>query len=396
MFMWNHLERNRRILNAKQLCRSSEITKTYILANPYIKSAAEVLGVGLDQRVTESQDWVGQNRVLRLHFYVLKNDIEDWKLGHAKLPSVEFRKSRGDYKYHGTNRKSIGHQTRHSFKCNRAGKHKVKAIDCLAYAAKRRSTAGEENTAVQERQVRTDPEAGEKSIASKHKRKIRLDGSPFECYFVSYVYGHGHALVTDNDDVGTQYLSAESREKIKRLLKGGGSVKEVLQRMQSSRERFDELGRTRIFRDDIITYEDVYIVYYHMMIKEIRKDEDPDVSTQLWIEQLAREEPPECAEDSNNEVNIPDGLEFKAFKPYTSLDTVTPKEILVARPTPLRSEMNKRDVVKSVTGFHQLTTLSVGQLGRNVGHVVLPQQIETNDPIDIKARMAAHAGTATI
>ncbi|KAG0195591.1 hypothetical protein BGX28_001033, partial [Mortierella sp. GBA30] len=217
----------------------------------------------------------------RPHINVLKNDIEDWKVGHAKLLDVEFRKSRGDYKYHGANRKSIGHQTRHSFKCNRAGEHKVKATDCLAYAAEQGSTAGEENTAVQERQVRIDHEAGEKSIASKRKRKIvkesikagrlselmcvlldkqRLDGSPVERYFVSYVYGHGHALVTDDDDVGTQYLSAESWEKIKCLLKGGGSVKEVLQRMQSGRERFAELGRTRIFRDDILTYEDVYNV----------------------------------------------------------------------------------------------------------------------------------------
>ncbi|KAG0195216.1 hypothetical protein BGX28_001984, partial [Mortierella sp. GBA30] len=107
--------------------------------------------------------------------------------------------------------------------------------------------------------------------------------------------------------------------------------------------------------------------------------------------------PQECVEDSDNEVNIPDGLEFKAFKPYTSLDTVTPKDI-PRRSThiPKERQMNKCDVVKSVTGFHQQTTLSVGQLGRNMSHVVLTQQIGTDDPVDIKTLIAAKAGTATI
>ncbi|KAG0196363.1 hypothetical protein BGX28_010256 [Mortierella sp. GBA30] len=40
--------------------------------------------------------------------------------------------------------------------------------------------------------------------------------------------------------------------------------------------------------------------------------------------------------------------------------------------------------------------MSAALLYQKRGHVVLLRQIETNDPIDINARMAAHAGTATI
>ncbi|KAG0195109.1 hypothetical protein BGX28_002276, partial [Mortierella sp. GBA30] len=58
--------------------------------------------------------------------------------------------------------------------------------------------------------------------------------------------------------------------------------------------------------------------------------------------------------------------------------------------------MNKRDVIQGVTGFHQHTTLSVGQLGRNVSHVVLTQQIGTDDPVNIKTLIAAKAGAATM
>ncbi|KAG0213655.1 hypothetical protein BGX28_003808, partial [Mortierella sp. GBA30] len=58
--------------------------------------------------------------------------------------------------------------------------------------------------------------------------------------------------------------------------------------------------------------------------------------------------------------------------------------------------MHKCDVVKSATGFHRQTTLSVGQLGRKVSHVVLTQQIGTDDPVDIKTLIAAKVGTATI
>ena len=97
-----------------------------------------------------------------------------------------------------------------------------------------------------------------------------------------------------------------------------------------------------------------------------------------------------------NDGELPDGLSFKPFKPYTYVSPITPKR-MQQHPAyvPKERQMIKRDVVKSVTGFHQMMTLSAGQLGRNIGHTVLPQRIPTNDTVDIKSHYAAKAGIAT-
>jgi hypothetical protein len=119
--------------------------------------------------------------------------------------------------------------------------------------------------------------------------KKRQDGSSVECFEIIYTFEHNHALPESENDTGTKYLSAESREKIKRLLQRGGSVKEVLQRMQTNAKHFAEFGKSRIFRDDIITYQDVYNIYHQMMIKEVERDKDPDLSATMWIEELAKD-----------------------------------------------------------------------------------------------------------
>lgn len=273
----------RATIKARRQQQSLETTKTYILADAYIKNAADALGIHLDDRVTESLDWVGQNRVQRLHFYVLKNDFEDWKFGHGRLIGVEFRTSRAGYVFQGASRRHARHHAKHWFKCNRSGTHKTAPTSASTPEGHRKRSRTV---------VRKSIKVGCLSeLCCVLLEKQRPDGSPLECYFISYIYGHFHSVGTDadRDNVGTQYLSPESRVKIETLLKRGGSVKEVLQRMQSSRGLFAKLGQTRIFRDDIITYEDVYNVYYQMMVKEIRKDNDPDISAQLWMEQLATE-----------------------------------------------------------------------------------------------------------
>jgi len=109
------------------------------------------------------------------------------------------------------------------------------------------------------------------------------------------------------------------------------------------------------------------------------------------------QEPPESEGESEEVVTIPDDLQFKEFKPYTSLGTVAPRAAPQTRNhIPKQRVMSKPDVVKSITGFHQITTLTVGQLGRNVAHAVVPQHIRTNDSIERKERMALKAGNATI
>ncbi|KAG0314890.1 hypothetical protein BG000_005382, partial [Podila horticola] len=101
-------------------------------------------------------------------------------------------------------------------------------------------------------------------------------------------------------------------------------------------------------------------------------------------------------EVSGNGGDLPDGLSFKPFKPYPFVSPATPKRMQRRSAyIPKECQMIKQDVVKSIMGFHQMTTLSAGQLGRNVSHTVLPQHIPTNDAIDIKIQCAAKVGIAT-
>ncbi|KAF9935158.1 hypothetical protein BGZ67_003550 [Mortierella alpina] len=107
--------------------------------------------------------------------------------------------------------------------------------------------------------------------------------------------------------------------------------------------------------------------------------------------------PPESVVDTQNEVNIMEELQFKDFKPYTSVGTVAPRTApRTSTHTPEQRTMNKRDVIKSVTGSHQIATLAVGQLGRNVAHTVLPWKISVDSAIDTKTALAAQAGAATV
>jgi hypothetical protein len=219
----------------------------------------------------------------------LKKDFEEWRTSHANFIGVEFRTGRGQYTYHGSSRTTLGHYGKDVYKCNRSGHLKRANVadgnDTV--------TIGTELVVVRRRSRKILKETIKTGCLSEMKcismSKKRQDGSSVECFEIIYTFEHNHALPESENDTGTKYLSAESREKIKRLLQRGGSVKEVLQRMQTNAKHFAEFGKSRIFRDDIITYQDVYNIYHQMMIKEVERDKDPDLSATMWIEELAKD-----------------------------------------------------------------------------------------------------------
>lgn len=70
------------------------------------------------------------------------------------------------------------------------------------------------------------------------------------------------------------------------MLQQGSPVRAVLQRMRASAQKLALHGKRRIFRDDIITYADVYNIYYKMIAQEIQKDTDPELSALCWMREL--------------------------------------------------------------------------------------------------------------
>jgi hypothetical protein len=71
-----------------------------------------------------------------------------------------------------------------------------------------------------------------------------------------------------------------------RLLREGSPVSLVLQRLRANASKLAQHGKTRIFRDDIITYEDVYNVHHKLTAQEIHKDTDPEFSAHKWMMEL--------------------------------------------------------------------------------------------------------------
>lgn len=108
--------------------KSSDLTKTYILADDYIRSASEALGLELDDRVTECTMLVNQRMMGHLYFHVLKHDFEDWMSNHARLLGVSFV-HKETYEFRGNLNKIHGHRHRRSYSCNHAGKKYVKASE---------------------------------------------------------------------------------------------------------------------------------------------------------------------------------------------------------------------------------------------------------------------------
>ncbi|GJJ74028.1 hypothetical protein EMPS_06386 [Entomortierella parvispora] len=277
------------LVKAQQLRAASESTKGYVFADRFIEVAAKSLGIDLDHRITERLGWAGQERAPQLCFFVLKKDFEEWKTSHANFLGVEFRTGRGQYIYHGSSRTTLGHHGKDVFKCNRSGHlKKTKTTDGndTAMIGTEQAVVRKRNRKILRETIKTGCLSEMKCISMSKKR---LDGSSVECFEIIYTFEHNHALPESENDTGTKYLSAESREKIKRLLQRGGLVKDVLQRMQMHAKRFSEFGKNRIFRDDIITYQDVYNIYHQMMIKEVERDKDPDLSATMWIEELAKD-----------------------------------------------------------------------------------------------------------
>ncbi|KAF8946478.1 hypothetical protein BGZ47_000420 [Haplosporangium gracile] len=107
--------------------------------------------------------------------------------------------------------------------------------------------------------------------------KDRPNGSPLRVYRIIYTFQHNHPIAK-MDELGTQYLSQEQKDKIKRLLQEGSPVRVVLERMRANARKLAQHGKTRIFRDDIITYEDVYNVHHKIMAQEVHKDTDSEFS----------------------------------------------------------------------------------------------------------------------
>ncbi|KAG0375509.1 hypothetical protein BGX24_008988 [Mortierella sp. AD032] len=98
----------------------------------------------------------------------------------------------------------------------------------------------------------------------------------------------------------------------------------------------------------------------------------------------------------------PENVQFKPFKAYASLEPLRPETLNQPSKSTLRTGLlTKTDTIKSISGFHQITTLAVGQLGRNIGLTVVPQKMgqmisQAGEPPQDRKAIVEDAKTATI
>ncbi|KFH63655.1 hypothetical protein MVEG_10349 [Podila verticillata NRRL 6337] len=220
-------------------------------------------------------------------FYVLADDYEDWQKRHQDLIGVQYRKCGTKTVYNATHsRHQLGYRNRETFRCQRGGELRTKSVKQKP-GTKAEAPASDGAVWIGDRRkkkkgnqmTKTSIKIGCTSEFVACKQEKTGPGiPPTMVYEITYAPGHNHSICSGKDeyDIGTNYLSPEAKERICALLENGASVREVLQRLQSSRSRFAQLGRARVFRDDVITYEDVYNVNYQLMLKEIRKDDNED------------------------------------------------------------------------------------------------------------------------
>ncbi|KAF8924043.1 hypothetical protein BGZ58_002245 [Dissophora ornata] len=79
----------------------------------------------------------------------------------------------------------------------------------------------------------------------------------------------------------------------KALILRGSSVQNVIHHLSICHERFERAHNgdgSRIAQDHIVTYDDVYNVYYQIKVAESRKDEDPIISSNKWMAELKTQE----------------------------------------------------------------------------------------------------------
>ncbi|KAF9119229.1 hypothetical protein BG015_006392, partial [Linnemannia schmuckeri] len=284
-------------------------TRAHIFADERIAAAARVLSIDIDKRIDEFAVWENGRQELRLRFHILEADLEDWRRNHEQFLGIEFTFQK-TYKYTGRSAMWHGNVQMDHFRCHRYGTPNRKPN--TGQNSVQGNAVGEEDA--NSRRIALDEEVeegvgyGEAATTAKRKRarttkrssikvgchsrlacllldKHRPNGSPVRVYCITYTYQHNH-VVAKEDELGTRYLSQEQKDRIMRLLREGSPVSVVLQRLRANASKLAQHGKTRIFRDDIITYEDVYNVHHKITTQEIHKDTDPEFSAHKWMREL--------------------------------------------------------------------------------------------------------------
>ncbi|KAF9126030.1 hypothetical protein BGX30_000190 [Mortierella sp. GBA39] len=124
---------------------------------------------------------------------------------------------------------------------------------------------------VHSRRFRSSVFAPAKIVATETLKGIKARTLVIDLY-----YHHAHELA-NLENIGTRQRVDMIKATIESLMSQGSSIRNVVERLTMKYARFIEVIRgngQRLSRDDFITYEDVYNIWYNINNEMVRKDPD--------------------------------------------------------------------------------------------------------------------------
>ncbi|CAO3572883.1 unnamed protein product [Mortierella alpina] len=264
----------------RRLRSSWDDAKREVMSDPLIFRSARTLAIAADSIFTLIDRKRRNRRLLGLRFTLLETELDPWLKSHGDAICVKFiHQQTRKYKDWGDKAKA---DERSDFYCNRKG---------TKPQAPRRRQQRPGGAPVRTRNRAPTIRIGCQSCIKVIRTKVKTaEGETVRVCIVTYYYGHSHPPPGDSS-IGTRHLPESSRQLISSLLRTGSPVREVVQRIRMDTDYYTRMflfANKRVARDSTITYKDIFSVQSDMMVGEISKAEDPYVSADLWIEELAR------------------------------------------------------------------------------------------------------------
>ncbi|KAF9558044.1 hypothetical protein EC968_007314 [Mortierella alpina] len=264
----------------RRLRSSWDDAKREVMSDPLIFQSARTLSIANDSIFTHIDRKRRNRRLLGLRFTLLETELDPWLKAHGDAICVKFiHQQTRKYKDWGEKAKA---DERSDFYCNRKG---------TKPQAPRRRQQRPGGAPVRTRNRAPTIRIGCQSCIKVIRTKFKTtEGETVRVCIVTYYYGHSHPPPGDSS-IGTRYLPEPARQLISSLLRTGSPVREIVQRIRMDTDYYTRLflyANKKVARDSTVTYKDIFNVQSDMMVGEISKAEDPYVSADLWIEELAR------------------------------------------------------------------------------------------------------------
>ena len=266
--------------DAKAQASIHQTLRDSLFSDPYLLDTAEALP--LPDHMAMAWNDVGE-----LVFFLKEAYFMDWMHRHQVSIGTNFHRHNKPHTYSQDVLRGSG-----EIKTRRAG-HSVTRYDCQRKGEKRQKRGvipGGKSGKTRVRGQSNPCRCPSYFRATLQPNTNIGDGKVANLYRIEYRLDHNHRL-GDDDSVGTLHKSKAIRDRIKAMLLRGMSISAIMGQLTMDHAKFTRLlatggNNSRLARDDFVTYDDVYNIYYAITAKQMRKDKDPATSARLWMEDL--------------------------------------------------------------------------------------------------------------